>query len=1105
MFDLTRGTRWFLAAALLGATACEGGLPGSELREDAAWSPADAGRADVERADGQLVDAYIFDAFIPDVGRADAAVVPVEDAAVVPVVDAAVVPAVDAAVVPVVDAAVVPAVDGAVVPAVDAAVVPAVDGARSDASPPDASPPDASPPDASPPDASPPDASPPDASPPDASAPDAARPPDVCPDNTWGLFCDAVCDCDDGLFCNGAETCDRALGCVPGVAPEPPASDDPCVAIGPCDDSADAFERIARLELPSCGAQSAPPRVRPRDYAFWYWPGNHRFAGNVPISRVMHFLTGHYALTLNEETGDLGQLGVLDGPDSAEQGMRTPVDAVEALPAADLALEGGVGEETVTATSFLGSNGNQTTRARMVDGGRVANWIDIPTLGYGANATYSGALAVISYPRHVVFTHTVTSSAWRVDTPALARVSISGAAVASLPNATWLVPDRALELVDAAGRGWVFIVYDAPGADTRLTFDGTAVRATRTQAVAAGVSLPVSLLALRRDAVTADELALYLRPAETVQVSYTLLDQHGQRVSDHPVRWNEKFGAFDVPLQSLQAAGGPGGPDYDNNPAMHTWYGRHRLTMNAGERVGLSVPLAMLGSDRLSWYIVGGAFLFRDTAGEPVGVPVQISKNWHNLYWYHLYALPTLEAAGPTTVELTVASSRWGETYAASHAQLSLVGWNDSAGGHWDESAIGAFGESVTYDPDQSLNRAMVDDVRPLLVLAERRWRWTGNVGGADFLRYTALDSPNVMRRMARVRTLHVANGPNLTDVVYQGVSSDGSIEGAIRVQMGRTDDLVRVYYHLDYTFLADVAYSRLAFFQMAADNYGDNTFTRYAYGDEAGVRLDAAVPAQGATGYARPEDRGIALTGSSPWVGLYAAVPRAGDNLKEHLASVGFVVRDFEATIGGVTLRTPHINLNRTNNGNFSQVAFELGLPYEAGAPWCGPPCQGQTTFVPAGSRVRATLEYVVPPADKALYYGASDDLTALPAAAFASTDMMLTLAGGNRLTVDARVGQVRRVQPVEIDAAPGARAAELTLTGGRGYVPLTFHGLTRHDGWRLERRVQDVWARVDQSVRGNDYWQARFVPETGRYSLTFNVPNRAPTDYRLVWVRPE
>ena len=198
-------------------------------------------------------------------------------------------------------------------------------------------------------------------------------------------------------------------------------------------------------------------------------------------------------------------------------------------------------------------------------------------------------------------------------------------------------------------------------------------------------------------------------------------------------------------------------------------------------------------------------------------------------------------------------------------------------------------------------------------------------------MRYTALDSPNVMRRMSRVRTLHVANGPNLTDVVYQGISSDGRIEGKVRVQMGRTDDLVRVYYHLDYTFLADVTYSRLAFFQMAADNYGDNTFRRYAYGDAAGVRLDAAVPVPGATGYARPEDRGIPLTGDAPWVGLYDAVPRAGDNLKEHLASVGFVVRDFEATIGDTTLRTPHINLNRTNNQNLSQVAFELGLPYQA------------------------------------------------------------------------------------------------------------------------------------------------------------------------------
>ena len=115
-----------------------------------------------------------------------------------------------------------------------------------------------------------------------------------------------------------------------------------------------------------------------------------------------------------------------------------------------------------------------------------------------------------------------------------------------------------------------------------------------------------------------------------------------------------------------------------------------------------------------------------------------------------------------------------------------------------------------------------------------------------------------------------------------------------------------------------------------------------------------------------------------------------------------------------------------------------------------------------------------------------------------------MLALAGPNRLQVEARVGRVRRVQPVEVEAAPGALAAELTLTGGRGYVPLTFLGLSRHDGWRLERRAGEAWVRVDQSVRGNDYWQARFVPEDATYALTFNVRNVEPTDYRLVWVRP-
>ena len=84
---------------------------------------------------------------------------------------------------------------------------------------------------------------------------------------------------------------------------------------------------------------------------------------------------------------------------------------------------------------------------------------------------------------------------------------------------------------------------------------------------------------------------------------------------------------------------------------------------------------------------------------------------------------------GSHELEHTFAHSKWGEAFAAAHAQLSLIGWGQNQ--QWDESSLGAFGESITYDPDLTLNRAMVDDVRPFLVEAKNKWSWTGNVGGA--------------------------------------------------------------------------------------------------------------------------------------------------------------------------------------------------------------------------------------------------------------------------------------------------------------------------------------------------------------------------------------
>ena len=142
----------------------------------------------------------------------------------------------------------------------------------------------------------------------------------------------------------------------------------------------------------------------------------------------------------------------------------------------------------------------------------------------------------------------------------------------------------------------------------------------------------------------------------------------------------------------------------------------------------------------------------------------------------------------------------------------------------------GVLGESITYDPDLTLQRSMLDDVRPFLTQSQDRYNWTGNVGGGDFFTFRA---PNGSRdRLGRLRSHYAAQGPNLTDVTYAGETQNGSVSATIRTRLGRTDDLVRAYYDLEYVFHESVSYSRLAFFQIAADNYSDNDFQSIAYGN---------------------------------------------------------------------------------------------------------------------------------------------------------------------------------------------------------------------------------------------------------------------------------
>ena len=896
----------------------------------------------------------------------------------------------------------------------------------------------------------------------------------------------AECACDPGY-----ELLGNGVGCQP-CAPGAVSPGGEGCALCPDDTYDDGSELCAPCpaefsSLPGATGCAVSPRGRaltsPRDYGYLFWPVNHWHQSVFFDDQYVQ--TGYYALAIDVGSGSLTRLGLVDeaaGAAGPEVALLSPSSVVTAQPAAQVTYAVTEGGAPHAADGFYGVGRAVVNPSRLEDMGRFMQRIEIPEVTYAGSSALEGSVKLAAMPRHLVLTHSARSSTG--GQPLAVSLTLSGDAVSRYPSTQALLGGRAVQVTDAQGEGWTFIIPERAGlsASASRAPSGALTFEVLHPSPAPGARVALSVIAVPSSAGGAEQLSLWLNPSQAAGVRYAQLNRDGGGgASLSQAAWDPERGVYVVQLSPL------GGVNW-SDPSTHNRYNRHRVVIDNNTGAPLSVPIAFDGGGSAAYSITGGSPLLRDLNGEPLGAPVQISKNWHDPpAWYHLYSALQVDP-GSYELEHTFAHAKWGEAYAAAHAQLSLIGWGQNQ--QWDESSLGAFGESITYDPDLTLNRAMVDDVRPFLVNAGTRWSWTGNVGGASFLVYDpsgATQRPE--HELGRLRTHYRYTGPNLTDVIYAGITRDQKISARISTQLGRTDDLVRAYYHLHYTFHEDVPYSRLALFQVAADRYADNGFTRYAYGDADGVRFDAAVPNHLSTSYASANDRGIPLAGPAPWVMLYSSAHTSGD-LPEHLANVAFVVRRYEARLGAQVVTTPHINITRTYNGGWSQMAFELGLPYSA---------DPAARVIPAGSEIHATVEYLVPPASREAYYGASDYLSALTTPQLQSAQMGQRLARDNQLAVTPYVGTLDRTYPLELTAAPGATAARFVLSGGLGYTPLTVRGLARPDGWRLERREGAAWARVDQSVEGNDYWQSYEDPRAGTYDLTFNLHNRGAREYRL------
>jgi len=471
--------------------------------------------------------------------------------------------------------------------------------------------------------------------------------------------------------------------------------------------------------------------------------------------------------------------------------------------------------------------------------------------------------------------------------------------------------------------------------------------------------------------------------------------------------------------------------------------------------------------------------------GRPTGIPVQISKNWHRDRenrsvhegpWLRGYTMVPLAAGETRRFRLRVVYGYWGGVAAVSHAQLCLIGW----GGNWkwDESALGCWGESMTYDPTQHLGAAFIDDVRPALTTNKSgsgTHGWTENVGGGDFLVY--YDNAGTFHWAKRLKTAYRWTGPNMAEVLYCGVTDDDKIRFTYTIRFVRTNDYHRRFHAYRYEFAQDVVSpARLVFHQMAADYYKTVDFDRFCCGDENGLR-STHLRQPGLKGYVGPP-----IPFDHSWL----------------------AIDDTTCNDGATKARRGILSLASTLNGEPFPCYLHVYSP--KGSRWLFDLSSDSVSrSYAAGDVVEGELEFVLPPKSVDDYWGTDREFAG-----------RLKTFGGNawqavadeyrhnaRLSLTLHQGTLLGSYPVEIRAASagGKTLADFTINrGGIGHVPVILRGVPKGCPLRVQRHLDKVWVPLESvDLEQNDYYQAVQNAE-GTLDCVFNV-NRPSKDLGSSW----
>ncbi len=495
---------------------------------------------------------------------------------------------------------------------------------------------------------------------------------------------------------------------------------------------------------------------------------------------------------------------------------------------------------------------------------------------------------------------------------------------------------------------------------------------------------------------------------------------------------------------------------------------------NPGAEVSVLPLIFDLGRPLL---VTGTMMLLCDEDGKPSGIPVQVSKNWHGAEgstphagtWLRGYTQVPLAPGESRRFKLKVVYGYWGDGAfgAVSHSSLSLIGWSTGATWKWDETAIGAWGETATYDPTGHGAGSVIADLRPTFTtpLNGGTHNWTENVGGGDFLNY--IDSDGLYQPAKRLKTCYEWVGPNLTLVWYSGISGDENIRFEYEVRMPASSDFSRVFYRYRYEFLKDVVNpERLLFFQMSADYYLVPDFTDYYVGDSTGESF-----------------RGTASVGGN--------VYKPG----KFLFGDRWLLIDDETAGGGDGVAKANRGLigrgAKLNGEDFDVYLHRYGRTWGSERQLFDLSSESVTRSYDAGDVVEGEVAcYMIPESSNDYWGGDGPFLERLNAVENRWDLLRDELVENHQLTVSVREGQLRSQYPLDLEVSGEDVLAELMIdAGGVGRVPFILSDVAKGTKVIVEEKVNEVWVEVgDSGPDGHSHYQA-YYDDNGNLDYVFSL----------------